>query len=34
MLWESSAVAGFGIEASDGTTGRISDLLFDDTLGS
>jgi len=31
MLWESSAVAGFGIEASDGATGSISDLLFDDT---
>ncbi len=31
MLWESSAVASFGMEASDGATGSISDLLFDDT---
>jgi len=31
MLWRSSVISGFGIEASDGSIGSISDLLFDDT---
>ena len=31
MLWRSSVVSGFGIEASNGAIGSISDLLFDDT---
>lgn len=31
MLWRSSVVSDFGIEASDGSIGSVSDLLFDDT---
>jgi hypothetical protein len=31
MLWNASAIKGYGISASDGKIGAISDLLFDDT---
>jgi len=31
MLWKSSVISGFGIGASDGPIGSVSDLLFDDT---
>ena len=30
MLWNASAINGYAIEASDGTLGAVSDLLFDD----
>lgn len=30
MLWHSSAIDGYAIEASDGDIGTVSDLLFDD----
>ena len=30
MLWNASAINGYVIEASDGTLGTVSDLLFDD----
>ena len=30
MLWHSSAINGYAIEASDGDIGTVSDFLFDD----
>ncbi len=31
MLWRSSTFSDFGIEATDGSIGSVSDLLFDET---
>jgi len=31
MLWNASSLNGFSIEASDGTIGKVADLLFDDS---